>query len=86
MARVDLLDRFPIEISLRDGIGGRLSAPDHDESVLVRNVDPSQADYHVPKVVHPSALVPMGFLVNPALAMAPEAGRYMLLPGNRGGR
>jgi hypothetical protein len=86
MACVDLLDRFPIEISLRDGIGGRLSTADHDGFVLVRNVDPSQADYHVPKGVHPSALIPMGFLVTPASAMAPGTGRYMLLPENRGGR
>ena len=72
MAPAELPDRFPVEIGLRDGIGARLSAPDHDWSLPVRKVDPTQADWSVPKGVDANALIPMTFIVPPALAMAPE--------------
>jgi hypothetical protein len=35
-------------------------------------VDPTQADWYVPKGVDANALIPMTFIVPPALAMAPE--------------
>ena len=72
MAPAELPDRFPVEIGLRDGIGARLSAPDHDWSLQVRNVDPTQADWYGAKGVDANAPIPMTFIVPPALAMAPE--------------
>jgi hypothetical protein len=72
MAPAELPDRFPVEIGLRDGIGARLSAPNHDWSLQVRNVDPTQTDWYVPKGTDANALIPMTFIVPPALAMAPE--------------
>jgi hypothetical protein len=72
MAPAELADRFPVAIGLRDGIGARLSAPDHDWSLQVGKVDPTQADCYVPKGVDANDLIPMTLIVPPALAMAPE--------------
>ena len=78
MAPAELPDRFPVEIGVRDGIGARLSAPDHDWSLQVRNVDPTQTDWYVPKGTDANALIPMTFIVPPALAMAPELAQLYL--------